>query len=81
MGWASIRGSLDWSVVGPLYASAICWTLVYDTIYAHMDKTDDKVAGVRSTAIYFGGSTKPVLTGMLHYPLVRGVCPQACCTP
>lgn len=51
--------------MGPLYASAVCWTLVYDTIYAHMDKADDKVVGVRSTALYFGESTKATLTGAM----------------
>ena len=35
LGWAAVRGSLDLSVVIPLYASGVFWTLVYDTIYAH----------------------------------------------
>lgn len=35
LGWAAVRGSLDPSVVIPLYASGVFWTLVYDTIYAH----------------------------------------------
>lgn len=35
IGWAAIRNSLDISVVLPLHASGIFWTLVYDTIYAH----------------------------------------------
>ena len=34
-GWAAARGACDWAVVLPLYASGVCWTLVYDTIYAH----------------------------------------------
>ena len=54
---------LDWSVVVPLYAGSILWTLVYDTIYAHQDKTDDVHAGVKSTALLFGDEgTKPALT-------------------
>jgi 4-hydroxybenzoate polyprenyltransferase len=32
MGWAATYGSLDWTVVGPLYASGVAWTLVYDTL-------------------------------------------------
>eukprot|EP00892_Ulva_mutabilis_P006971 jgi/Ulvmu1/4646/UM002_0377.1 len=64
MGWASVRGSCDWPVVMPLYVSAICWTLIYDTIYAHMDKADDTQAGVRSTALYFSHKTKPILFGL-----------------
>lgn len=34
-GWAAVHGACDWGVVLPLYASGVCWTLVYDTIYAH----------------------------------------------
>lgn len=32
MGWAATYGSLEWTVVGPLYASGVAWTLVYDTL-------------------------------------------------
>lgn len=35
LGWAAVRSSCDWSAVLPLYAAGVCWTLVYDTIYAH----------------------------------------------
>lgn len=38
------------------------WTLVYDTIYAHQDKTDDVRVGIRSTALLFGEHTRSVLT-------------------
>lgn len=37
LGWAAVHGSCDWSVVLPLYSSGVCWTIVYDTIYAHQD--------------------------------------------
>ena len=40
-----------------LYASGIAWTLFYDTIYAHQDKEDDVLIGVKSTARLFGAST------------------------
>jgi 4-hydroxybenzoate polyprenyltransferase len=33
MGWAATYGEVDLSVVGPLYASGVAWTLVYDTLY------------------------------------------------
>lgn len=62
LGWAAVRGEVDWSVVGPLYAGGVAWTLVYDTLYAHQDKVDDARLGLRSTALTFGeGGTKPVL--------------------
>lgn len=35
LGWSAVAGSVDWSVCLPLYAGGICWTLVYDSIYAH----------------------------------------------
>ncbi|KAJ3198199.1 Para-hydroxybenzoate--polyprenyltransferase, mitochondrial precursor (PHB:polyprenyltransferase) [Entophlyctis luteolus] len=63
VGWSAITGSLDIGVVGPLYASAWCWTMVYDTIYAVQDKQDDVKAGVKSTALLFGTRIKPVLIG------------------
>ena len=35
LGWSAVRGSLDPTIVFPLYISGVCLTLVYDTIYAH----------------------------------------------
>jgi 4-hydroxybenzoate polyprenyltransferase len=58
MGWTAVLGRLDWAPV-VLYASAVCWTVGYDTIYAHQDREDDGVLGLRSTALKFGRATKP----------------------
>lgn len=38
------------------------WTLVYDTIYAHQDKTDDAQVGVHSTALGLGEESRAWLT-------------------
>jgi 4-hydroxybenzoate polyprenyltransferase len=46
-----------------LYLSGIAWTLFYDTIYAHQDKEDDALIGVKSTARLFGDRTTIWLTG------------------
>ena len=35
LGWSAVAGVTNWSVCLPLYAGGICWTLVYDTVYAH----------------------------------------------
>ena len=35
LGWAALKGSIQTPVIAPLYLACICWTLVYDTIYAH----------------------------------------------
>ncbi|EPQ59341.1 4-hydroxybenzoate polyprenyl transferase [Gloeophyllum trabeum ATCC 11539] len=64
LGWSAVAGSCDWSVCLPLYAGGFAWTLVYDTIYAHQDKTDDIHVGIRSTALLFGPYTRPLLTGL-----------------
>lgn len=63
LGFAAVRGSCDWPVVLPLYLGGVCWTLVYDTIYAHQDKLDDVHAGVKSTALLFGQHSRPWLSG------------------
>src|SRR5262249_47430593 len=33
----------------------------YDTIYAHQDREDDALIGIKSTALLFGERTKPML--------------------
>jgi 4-hydroxybenzoate polyprenyl transferase, proteobacterial len=76
MGWAAEFGSLSWAAI-VLYAAAIIWTIGYDTIYAHQDKEDDALVGVRSTARLFGARTRiwlvrlfsafVVLTGIVYY--------------
>ena len=40
-----------------MYLGAIFWTLFYDTIYAHQDREDDALIGVKSTARLFGEKT------------------------
>ena len=57
MGWAAHFGSLGWPPV-LLYATAILWTIGYDTIYALQDTTDDAVIGIGSTALYFGSAVR-----------------------
>jgi 4-hydroxybenzoate polyprenyltransferase len=57
MGWAAAFGALD-TPAYLLYAGSILWTIGYDTIYAHQDKEDDAIVGVRSTARLFGDATK-----------------------
>ena len=56
LAWTAHTGSLGWPAVA-LYASGIAWTLFYDTIYAHQDKEDDALIGVKSTARLFGAQT------------------------
>ncbi|XP_074252477.1 4-hydroxybenzoate polyprenyltransferase, mitochondrial isoform X2 [Saimiri boliviensis] len=62
LGWSAIKGSCDPSVCLPLYFSGVMWTLIYDTIYAHQDKRDDVLIGLKSTALRFGENTKQWLS-------------------
>jgi 4-hydroxybenzoate polyprenyltransferase len=41
-----------------LYAASFMWILGYDTIYAHQDREDDALIGVRSTARLFARSSR-----------------------
>ena len=60
MGWAAAFGRLDWPAY-LLYAGAISWVIGYDTVYAHQDREDDALIGIKSTALLFRERTKPVL--------------------
>src|SRR5262249_49612119 len=62
MGWTAVTGALGMPSVA-LYAGGLAWTLHYDTIYAHQDKEDDALVGVKSTALKLGAQTKPWLGG------------------
>ena len=41
-----------------LFLAAVLWTMVYDTMYAMVDREDDVRLGVRSSAILFGRSDR-----------------------
>ena len=62
LGWAAVTGGLATPAL-LLYAAGIAWTLGYDTIYAHQDKEDDALVGVKSSALKLGAATKPWLIG------------------
>ncbi|KAG0253500.1 Para-hydroxybenzoate--polyprenyltransferase, mitochondrial precursor (PHB:polyprenyltransferase) [Mortierella polycephala] len=76
LGSSAMLGAANWPVALPLYASGVCWTLVYDTIYAHQDKKDDIKIGVKSTALRFGERTPEYLaafsTGMVSMLALAG---------
>lgn len=56
MGWAAIAGEVE-AAAWVLYAAGLAWTLGYDTVYAHQDKADDAIVGVKSTALKFGAKS------------------------
>ena len=60
MGWAALFGRLGLPAL-LLYAGSIAWVIGYDTIYAHQDREDDALIGIKSTALLFGERTRPML--------------------
>ncbi len=67
-GWGALLGAAAATGALPppawwLYAAAIAWILGYDTIYAHQDREDDALVGIRSTALRFGAATPAFLLG------------------
>jgi 4-hydroxybenzoate polyprenyltransferase len=66
MGWPATFARLDVPAL-LLYAGAISWVIGYDTIYAHQDREDDALIGIKSTALLFRERTKPML--VLFYAL------------
>jgi 4-hydroxybenzoate polyprenyltransferase len=60
VGWAAVTGGIGWPAL-LLYVGAVLWTIGYDTIYAHQDREDDALLGLKSTALKLGAKTKPAL--------------------
>lgn len=70
MGYAAVTGGLDAAALA-LWAAGFCWILGYDTIYAHQDREDDALVGIRSSALRLGDKTRPFL--ILCYGLTMGL--------
>ena len=64
LAYAAHAGQVSWAAV-LMYAAGIAWTLYYDTIYAHQDREDDALIGVKSTARLFGQNTRRWLWGFI----------------
>ncbi len=77
LGYAAGAGRLDAAWLA-LYGAAILWDLGFDTIYAHQDREDDALVGVKSTARLFGDRTARFLAacygGMLVLLVLAGWC-------
>jgi 4-hydroxybenzoate polyprenyltransferase len=56
VGWSAVTGDLAAPAL-TLYVAGFLWTLGYDTIYAHQDKVDDALIGVKSSARFLGAAT------------------------
>ncbi len=60
VGYVAIAGTITPALLAA-YAGLFFWTLGYDTIYAHQDKEDDALIGIKSTARLFGRHTRLAL--------------------
>ncbi|KAL3103274.1 hypothetical protein niasHS_002460 [Heterodera schachtii] len=76
LGFTAVTGTFSSAVCVPLYLACVCWTIIYDTIYAQQDKKDDLLIGIGSTAVQFGDHSNLWLTfaslGMLSNLLFLG---------
>lgn len=57
-----------------LYVAGLFWTLYYDTIYAHQDREDDALIGVKSTARLFGQNSRLWLWGFGGAAVLALIC-------
>ena len=60
MGYAAVSDELALPAA-LIYIAGILWTLGYDTIYAHQDKDDDALLGIKSSALRLGPRTRSAL--------------------
>ncbi|MGR9052612.1 MAG: 4-hydroxybenzoate octaprenyltransferase [Gammaproteobacteria bacterium] len=60
MAFAAQTGTIP-LVAWILYAAVMIWALIYDTMYAMVDKDDDLKIGVKSTAILFGDKDREII--------------------
>jgi 4-hydroxybenzoate polyprenyltransferase len=52
------------AVAWVMYLAVVLWALVYDTMYAMVDKDDDVKIGIKSTAILFGDYDRHIMGGL-----------------
>ena len=63
--YASTKDSVNFDIF-LMYIGCCFWTIGYDTIYAFMDFKDDKMIGIRSTAVYFENKSYRTWIGLFY---------------
>ena len=64
MAFAEVQGAVWMPQVWLLYAAALVWSVIYDTMYAMADYQDDQRVGIKSTAILFGRFDRLIIAGL-----------------
>jgi 4-hydroxybenzoate polyprenyltransferase len=60
MAFTAVTGSVS-RITGLLFIANILWAVIYDTIYAMVDRDDDVKIGVKSTAILFDDADTTII--------------------
>ena len=68
MAFAAVNGTTN-VIAWLLFAASLLWIVAYDTLYAMVDRDDDLIVGIKSTAILFGNADRAVI-GALHLATV-----------
>lgn len=63
MAFTALQGGIP-AVAWVLFAATVLWALIYDTMYAMVDREDDLKVGIKSTAILFGRFDRLVIGGL-----------------
>ena len=60
MAFAAQTGSVP-QLAWLMFVTTVLWATAYDTLYAMVDREDDRVLGLKSTAILFGDSDRQII--------------------
>jgi len=60
MAFAAQAGTVP-RVAWLMFMAGVLWTVAYDTMYAMVDREDDRKLGVRSTAVLFGDADRVII--------------------
>ncbi len=64
MAFTALQGRIP-ALAWVLFAATVIWALIYDTMYAMVDREDDLKIGIKSTAILFGRADRLII-GLLQ---------------
>ena len=57
-----------------LFVACVLWPVIYDTMYAMVDRDDDKKIGIKSTAILFGQYDRKIIAAMQSLLVIMLIC-------